>query len=165
MDRKALPVAPFGEKISGGSSNAGNDQLKVFMAVNDLYSQAHLVVAAIRILEHRKKTPPSIEDVCAALSLSAEQGNFHCRKLEMMEIIKVVEGAFGTRLFILDHLKIEEIPKGIKEDKFEEALKKFQTSKKEFTQKMENFQAKQVEKQKNLFAELEKKLKKELKKK
>ena len=79
------------------------------MTAKDLYSEAHLVVAAIRILEHQKKTPPSIEDICTALSLSVEQGNFLCRKLEMMEIIKVVEGAFGTRLFILNHLKIEEI--------------------------------------------------------
>ncbi len=135
------------------------------MTVKDLYTEAHLVVAAVRVLEHQKKMPPSIEDICTALSLSVEQGNFLCRKLEMMEIIKVVEGAFGTRLFILNHLKIEEIPKGIKEDKFEEALKKFQTSKKEFTQKIESFQAKQIEKQKSLFAELEKKLKQELNKK
>ncbi|MEA1949131.1 MAG: hypothetical protein U9N83_17750, partial [Thermodesulfobacteriota bacterium] len=64
------------------------------------------------------------------------------------------------RLFIKNHLKIEEIPKGKKEDKLEESLKVFQNSRKDFTQKIEYFQAKQAKKQKDLFAELEKKLKK-----
>ncbi|MFC1885654.1 hypothetical protein ACFLZM_01165 [Thermodesulfobacteriota bacterium] len=135
------------------------------MADRDLYGKAHLLVAAIRVLEHQNKIPPAIEDICRVLSFTVEQGGFICRKLETMGIINVVEGAYGARLVILNHLKLEEIPKDIKEDKFEEALKKFQTSKKEFTQKMESFQAKQAEKQKNLFADLEKQLKKELNKK
>jgi hypothetical protein len=57
-------------------------------------------------------------------------------------------------------LKIEEIPRDKKEDKLEDALKKFKDSKKDFSKKIESFQAKQAEKQKALFAELEKKLKK-----
>ena len=135
------------------------------MAEKDLYSGAHLVVASIRVLEHQNGTPPSIDDICRTLSFSLEQGNFLCRRLEEMEIISVVEGAYGTRLFIRNHLKLEEIPRDAKEDKFEEALKKFQTTKKDFTKNIESFQAKQVEKQKTLFAELQKKLKKELNKK
>jgi len=135
------------------------------MNVKDLYSEAHLVVAAIRVLEHQHRTPPSIDDVCRILSFSLEQGNFLCRKYNEMKIIDVVEGAYGTRLFVRDHLKIEEIPRDEKGDKLQDALRKFQTTKKEFTQKVESFQAKQAKKQKNLFAELEKKLKKELNKK
>jgi len=132
------------------------------MAVKDLYAEAHLVVAAIRVLEYQNGSPPSIEDVCRMLAFSLEQGSFVCRRLEALEIVKVVEGAYGIRLFIRDHLRLEDIPRGAKEDRFDEALKKFHTSKKAFTQKMESFQAKQAEKQKNLFAELEKKLKKQI---
>jgi len=73
----------------------------------------------------------------------------------------VVKGAFGTRLFIKNHLKIEEIPRNKNEDKLEKALKEFQNSRKDFTREIESFQAKQEKKQKDLFAELEKKLKKE----
>lgn len=135
------------------------------MQKSDLYSNAHLVVAAIRVLTHQQSAPPSIETVCQALSFSLEQGNFICNKLAETEVIEIVEGAYGTRLFIKDHLKIEDIPKGDKVSGFEDDLKKFQDSKKDFTKKIESFQAKQAKKQKNLFAELEKKLKQETDKK
>ncbi len=128
----------------------------------NLYSSAHLIVAAIRILEHRNSSPPSVENVCDTLSVSLEQGNLLFRKLEELEIIEVVEGPYGTRLFVRNHVMIEEIPKDSKKSEIEEAIKQFQNTKKDYTKKIESFQAKQAEKQKNLFAELEKKLKKDL---
>ncbi len=128
----------------------------------NLYSSAHLIVAAIRILEHRNSSPPSVENVCDTLSVSLEQGNLLFRKLEELEIIEVVEGPYGTRLFVRNHLIIEEIPKDSKKSRIEEAIKQFQNTKKDYTKKIESFQAKQAEKQKNLFAELEKKMKKDL---
>ncbi len=131
------------------------------MKNSDFYSDAHLLVATIRVLTHQNSKAPSIDEVCRTISFSMEQGNFICNKLKGMGIIDVVEGAFGTRLFIENHLKIEEIPRGEKEDKLGAALRKFQNSKKDFSKKIESFQASQAKKQKNLFAELEKKLKKE----
>lgn len=126
----------------------------------DLYSNAHLVIAAIRIFTHKNSKHPSINEICKTLSFSLEQGNLICKKLKDLGIIDVVEGAFENHLFIKDHLKIEEIPRDKKEDRFEDALKKFKDSKKDFSKKIESFQAKQAEKQKALFAELEEKLKK-----
>ena len=126
----------------------------------DLYSSAHLVVAAIRIFTHKNSKHPSLNEICNTLSFSLEQGNLICKKLKDFGIIDVVEGAFENQLFIKDHLKIEEIPRDKKEDRLEEALKKFKDSKKDFSKKIESFQAKQAEKQKALFAELEEKLKK-----
>lgn len=128
----------------------------------NLYSSAHLIVAAIRILEHRNSSPPSVENVCDTLSVSLEQGNLLFRKLEELEIIEVVEGPYGTRLFVRNHVMIEEIPKDSKKSGIEEEIKQFQNTKKDYTKKIESFQAKQAEKQKNLFAELEKKMKKDL---
>ncbi|MDH4204719.1 MAG: hypothetical protein OEV45_04250 [Desulfobacteraceae bacterium] len=126
----------------------------------DLYSNAHLVVSAIRIFTHKNSKHPSLNEICKTLSFSLEQGNLICKKLKDLGIIDVVEGAFENQLFIKDHLKIEEIPRDKKEDRLEEALKKFKDSKKDFSKKIESFQAKQAEKQKALFAELEEKLKK-----
>jgi hypothetical protein len=126
----------------------------------DLYSNAHLVVAAIRIFTHKNSKHPSLNEICKTLSFSLEQGNLVCKKLKDLGIIDVVEGAFENHLFIKNHLKIEEIPRDKKEDRLEEALKKFKDSKKDFSKKIESFQAKQAEKQKALFAELEEKLKK-----
>ena len=130
------------------------------MQHSDLYSNAHLMVAAIRILTHKNSKHPSLNEICNTLSFSLEQGNLICKKLKELGIVDVVEGAFENHLFIKDHLKIEEIPRDKKEDRLEEALKKFKDSKKDFSKKIESFQAKQAEKQKALFAELEEKLKK-----
>ncbi|HAY38943.1 MAG TPA: hypothetical protein DCY53_06130 [Desulfobacteraceae bacterium] len=126
----------------------------------DLYSNAHLVVSAIRIFTHKNSKHPSLNEICKTLSFSLEQGNLICKKLKDLGIIDMVEGAFEHQLFIKDHLKIEEISRDKKEDGLEEALKKFKDSKKDFSKKIESFQAKQAEKQKALFAELEEKLKK-----
>ncbi|MDL1967340.1 MAG: hypothetical protein LWW97_02020 [Deltaproteobacteria bacterium] len=132
------------------------------MKRKDFYSAAHIVVAAIRILEHQNSAPPSIDEVCRTISFSLEQGNFVCRKLNEMSIIDVVEGAFGTKLFIKDHLLLEEIPQGATEDNLEKELKKFQNAKKDYIQEIELFKTEQEKKKKNLFAELEKKFKKKL---
>jgi hypothetical protein len=130
-----------------------------------LYSQAHLIVAGIRVYEQVNSRPPTVDDVCRIIHFSIEQGHFICRKLQEYEIIKAVEGSYGTRLFINDHLKLEELPRDESESKLENDLKKFQNSQKAFSRKIESFQAQQKQKKKDLFAEMEKKLKEELEKK
>ena len=135
------------------------------MQETDFYGSAHLYVAAIRILEHQNATPPSIDDVCRMLSFSPEQGNYICRKLKALNILEVVESAFGNKLYIHNHLKIEAIPKGEQVSRLEEELKKFQRSKNEISSKIESIKSEQAEKKKSLFEELEKNLKKGLNKK
>jgi len=131
----------------------------------NLYTTAHLFVSAIRVWEYQNDTPPSLEEISHMLAMSIERTNYICRKLKEMGIIDSVEGSFGNRLFIRDHLKIEEIPREDDESKLEEELKKFKESQKGLSQKIETFQAKQAQKKKDLFAEMEKKLKQELDKK
>ena len=82
-----------------------------------------------------------------------------------MGIIEAVEGSYGARWYVGDHLKIEEIPRGEPGSKLEDELKKFQDSQKAISQKMEVFQAEQKQRKKDLFADMEKKLKEELEKK
>lgn len=131
----------------------------------DLYTSAHLFISAIRVCEHQNNSPPTVEDICQILSMSIERSSYICRKLKELGIIDVVEGSFGNRLFVRDHLKIEEIPRGDDASKLEEELKKFKESQKGLSQKIESIQTKQAEKKKSLFAEMEKKLKQELDKK
>ncbi len=135
------------------------------MKDKNFYTNAHLVVSAIRILEHRDTVPPSINEVCRILSFSPEQGNLICRKLADMEIINWVEGAHGTRLFVKNHLKIEEIPKETRESRLDEELKKFKHTKKEYSKKIKSLQTDEKQRKKNLFAEIEQQLKSGLKNK
>ncbi len=134
------------------------------MQTTKTYDQAHVFVAAIRILDHQKSTPPSIEDVCQLVDFSLERGHFMCNQLMERGIIKIVEGSYGMRLFIRDHTLLEEIPQTEQENKLDQALKQFQASKKGYADKVASIQADQKEKRKNLFADLEKKLKTDLKK-
>jgi len=129
------------------------------------YHHSHLFVSAIRILDHQKSAPPSIEDVCSLLDFSLEQGHFICNKLVEMGIVEIVEGVYGMRLFIKDHTLLEEIPLSDQESKLDEALKQFKATRKGYAEKVASIQANQKEKRKNLFADLEKKLKSDLKKK
>jgi len=135
------------------------------MKQTDFYSNAHIFIAAIRVLQHLNTKAPSIEDVCEFISLSVEHGNLMCRKLTEMEIIDAVEGSYGTRLFIKNHLKLEELKSDEPEDNLAEELIKFQANQKEKSKKIESFQAEQEAKKKNLFSDLEKKLQEEIKKK
>ena len=132
------------------------------MNERDLYSSAHLIASAVRILEHRNGRPPSIEEVCDILSFTSEQSYIYLNKLSDLGVIEVVEGNFGTRLFLRDHLKIEEIPKDSKESGLGDAIKEFQDSRKKMSDKIASIQADQAKKKKDLFAELENQLKKKL---
>ena len=130
------------------------------MKEEDIYSKAHLVVAAIRVLQHQKKAPPSIDDVCDSLGFSLEQGHLIARKLFDMEIISLVEGAYGPRLYIKDHLKLEDIATGEDESSLGEELEAFRKERENISQKIESIQVQQSEKKKDLFAKLEAQLKK-----
>ena len=127
------------------------------------YHDSHLFVSAIRVLDHQKSAPPAIEEVCSLLGFSLEQGHFICNKLVEMGIVEIVEGAYGMRLFIKDHTLIEKIPTSDQESKLDEALKRFKSTRKGHAEKVASIQADQTEKRKNLFADLEKKLKSGLK--
>ena len=129
------------------------------MKEKNLYTQAHLVVAAIRIFENQDNTSTSIEKVCEIISFSLEHGNFICKKLEELGIIEIVQGAYGPGLFIKNHLKIEEIPRDEEQSKLEEELEKFRKDREDLSNKVKSFQTENAERQKKLFADLEKKLK------
>ena len=132
------------------------------MDTDNLYSTAHLFVAAIRICEHTNNAPPLVDDVCKLTSFSRERGNLICNQLREMGIIEGIESPYGLRLFIRNHQKIEDIRHDEKISKFENELKKFKDTRKNPNLSMEAFRTKQAEKKKKLFAEAEEKLKKEL---
>ena len=130
-----------------------------------LYESAHLFVAAVRLLAHKDQSPPDIDQVCELLNLSQERGGFICRRLEDIGAVEVVKGAYGLRLFVRDHLKIEEIPKEEAHDKLQDELSKFQTAQKNVASRIASMQAEQKKKKKSLFEEMEKKLRAEIEKK
>ncbi len=132
---------------------------------SSLYDDAHLFVAAVRFLTHKAQSPPDLAQVCQALSLSQERGGFVCRRLAEVGAIESIRGAYGDRLFVRDHLKVETLPREAAPDRLQDELDRFQEAQKGLTSKVENFRAEQARKQKDLFSEMEKKLRQEIEKK
>lgn len=130
-----------------------------------LYSEGHLFIAAIRVWEHLNGNAPMLEDICQLLGMSLERGSYLLRRLSELDIVEAVQGSFGDRIFIRNHVNLEDVPQDKAENKLDEELKKFQDNQKHFSEKIDSMRAEQAEKKKSLFAEMEKKLKKELDKK
>ena len=130
----------------------------------DQYTEAHVFVAAIRVLAHQKKQPPTVEEASAMISISSEAGYALCRRLREKGIVRTVEGAFGWKLFVEDHLKIEGIPRGEKKHDLAEEVAQFQKKQQDKNRSVEAIQEELARKRNAKFAEIEAKLRKELKK-
>lgn len=129
----------------------------------DPYNEAHLFVAAVRILQHLKCSAPPIEEVCTMLNVSVESGLVVSRKLKKLGIIEVIEDPFSTRIVIANHLEIENLPKEIKkEDSLSKDIEMFMAKKKNMDQKVEDIQAALKKKKQDLFNDIEKKMKQKM---
>ncbi len=129
------------------------------MPLSELYPQGHLLIAAIRVLTHQKKGPPSTADVCKLLGMSNEKGGFICRKLHSRGIIEAIENPFGDKLFIRDYLALENLPMEDQGASMAEEVERFQKNRQKLSSEVESFKQKQAQKQKDLFSKLEKKIK------
>lgn len=126
------------------------------------YSEGHLFIAAIRILEHRHQAPPSLDQIAELIGFSAEQTGLISRRMQEEGIAKLVESAYGDRWAVADHHKLEALPQEAQASQLDDQLKKFQAEKNKIAKKVESIKEEQAKKQQDLFADLEKKLKKDL---
>ncbi len=135
------------------------------MKPTDLYTTAHLFVAAVRVLDHKDGAPPSLEAVCRLLDYSDEKGSYLLNRLKEQAIVDTVKSGFTDRLVVGDHLAIEDLPRDAEESRLEQELKKFKQGKGVMQEKVASIKAQQDQKKQDLFAEIEKKLKKKMDKK
>ncbi|MFO7767942.1 MAG: helix-turn-helix domain-containing protein [bacterium] len=125
------------------------------------YSQGHLMVAAVRVLEHRLAKPPTYEEIGELLGISHEVVGAMARSLESAGIVKILKTPFDTRVEVKDHLALEELPREEKgaamKGEVEAFLKKARGKQEALESELASgdFQ----EKQKKKFADLESQLK------
>ncbi|MBT8353676.1 MAG: hypothetical protein KJO60_04075 [Desulfofustis sp.] len=131
----------------------------------DPYTEAHLFVAAIRLLHYQKQSPPTVEEVCETLNVSVEAGLAVCRKLRKRAIVTISEDPFSIKLGIDNHLEIEELPREQEDgDSLSKDLEKFMAQKKDMDKKVEAIQAGMQKKRQDLHSDLEAKLREEMNK-
>ena len=73
-------------------------------------SQGHLIAAAIRVLTHRRKRPPTPEEIAELLGLSRELVLHIARGLEARGILRSIETPFEVRMDLENYQAIEELP-------------------------------------------------------
>lgn len=73
-------------------------------------AQGHLIVAAIRILSHQRKRPPTAEEIADTLGLSREIALHILRGLEARDIVRAIETPFEVRFDIEKHRAVEDLP-------------------------------------------------------
>lgn len=129
----------------------------------DAYTEAHLIVAAIRVFHHQKGSLPRIEDVCAMLKISDEAGHSVCRRLAKQGIIDTLEDPFSIKVSVANHLEIENLPKTSKEENgLAQEIERFQAQKMKEGKKVADIQAEMAKKKKDKLAAIEAKLKKDM---
>ena len=72
-------------------------------------NEAHLIVAAIRVLENRLERLPLPVEVSDLLEMSESAVSLQLNQLADLGIVMVVESAFETHVEIKQHLQIEEL--------------------------------------------------------
>ena len=132
------------------------------MSINSPYREAHLIVAAVRILEHIHKGPPTIEQAAGLISVSIEEASRACRKLESLGIIELIEKSGKTRLFIGDHCLIEKLPDKTEQNRLSKDLEKFYKEKQAERKTIDELRSMQEKKRKKINDQIEQQLKSQI---
>ncbi len=125
-----------------------------------LYRTAHLVTAAIRVLEFRDGHPPSVAAIGKLLSASEEQVHRLCRKLENQGIVEITSGAYGVRVFIRDHTAIEQLSNDVPKGGMEDELARFKQAQQNRNKTIEDLKNREDARKKELFKQIEEQFKK-----
>lgn len=130
------------------------------------YEEAQALLAAVRVHEFTKKAAPSFKEVAALLLMTSDWVSRVCAELSKRGIIELVEGPFQTTCIAIDdHLAAEDLPKSARTNRMEEELKKFkEKSSGMYEKRAKAIQEEQKKKEKDLFSDIESKLKSELNK-
>ncbi len=72
--------------------------------------EGHLIVAALRIIEHREGRPGGPDEVATLLALQREEVAHWCRGLERHGVLGRIENPFDVRYELRDHTRLETLP-------------------------------------------------------
>jgi hypothetical protein len=119
--------------------------------------QAHLVVAAVRVLEYKNGRPPSVDEVAELLGQSREIMGHQIRSLEALDILHTVKSPFDLLVELRDHLQIEELPVEESGPGFQDEVEDFHRKFEEKQKKLQNLfdSGEQEKRQKSRFADLD----------
>jgi DNA-binding transcriptional regulator GbsR (MarR family) len=136
----------------------GSLDYNTIMLPRDIYSQAHLFVASIRVYEHLYSQPPSLKGLSELLRLSEEELSRVSRRLEDEEIIGTIKSGGDSRFVIRDYGKIESLPRSPEAAGMEQEISQFKSKQESRLKELEESLGKKGNRS-AIFSELEKALK------
>ena len=136
------------------------DTLEVTMDSKPSQNQAHLVVAAVRVLAHKQGRPPSVEEVASLLEQSREIMGHQIRALESLQILRTVKSPFDLHVELLQPEKIDELPLEESGPGFQDEVEDFHRKFEEKQKKLQNlFDSREQERQQQArFSDLDEEL-------
>ena len=97
---------------------------------------AHLIVAAVRVLSHKHKTSPTPEDVAGLLEWAPEILRLKALALVELGALTQVTSAYANHLEVGDHTRVESLDDVDSADAMDAALAEFDVKKREEAEKM-----------------------------
>jgi len=124
-------------------------------------NQAHLVVAAVRVLAYKQGRPPSVDEVAALLEQSREVMGHQIRVLESLDILRTVKSPFDLHVELRDPSQIDALPLEETGPGFQDEVDDFHRKFEEKQKKLQNLfdTGEQEQRQKERFADLDDELK------
>lgn len=123
------------------------------------------MVAALRLFLFRNQRPPSVRELSEAIDLSPEMGHYFCNRLSRLGVIEIVDAAFEERVYLRDHLKLEELPREERLSSLEAEVQRHLEESQRHQEELQRMQSSHQERKKDLFSDLERQLKEGLKRK
>ena len=127
-----------------------------------LYEDAQILLAGVRLFQHREERLPSLEELAEFTRFSVESVHHLCNRLEKIGALERIRGAFEDRISLKDPLKAETLREVPDPPDIAEDVKKWkeqkETALKEVEDKFSGDTARQE--RENQFAEIEQKLRK-----
>lgn len=121
------------------------------------------MVAALRLFLFKNRRPPSVRELSEMIDLSPEMGHYFCNRLSRLGVLEIVEAAFEERVYLKDHLKLEELPREEKASTMEAEVQKHLEEMQRHQEEIQRMQLSHQDRKKDLFSDLERQLKEGLK--
>ena len=108
------------------------------MAHVPLQHEAHVIVAAVRVLVHKTGRPPSVDEVADLLGYARELTGHLVRGLETAGVVQTIKSPFDLRVEVQNHLAIESLPAEATGPGLRDEVEEFHERFKEKQEKLQN---------------------------
>ncbi len=127
-----------------------------------LYEEAQILLAGVRLFQHREQRFPSLEELAEWIRFSVESVHHLCNRLEELGALERIRGAFDDRVCLKDPLRAESLRRAPDSPDIGEDVKHWKEEREKKLKEVEEIFADRREgkKKKAQFAAIEEKLRK-----